>query len=316
MTHLHFVVGKGGVGRTTVSAALALALAREGGRVLVAELDELAAEGKGAKAPGNFPALLRAFGRMETPTGEQAALPIAVSPGVEAVRLRAPLGHEAFLRASLPGGALLSGALRSAPIRRFLEAAPSLHELGQLAHLASLVGGFGDPSVPSHFAHAVVDLPATGHALALVQLPDAVRRIIPVGPVARRLSQAAELMRDPRRCEVYVVTLPETLPVSETLELLAALSAHRIDHPKVIVNRWPIEPLGAVESAAAEALIERHPGVQGARTLRALKEGKSAAARLPSVLCHLPAVYGCKPAALLESLAGKLAGVPGIGAPQ
>ena len=297
MTHLHFVVGKGGVGRTTVSAALALALAREGGRVLVAELDELAAEGKGAKAPGNFPALLRAFGRMETPTGEQAALPIAVSPGVEAVRLRAPLGHEAFLRASLPGGALL-------------------HELGQLAHLASLVGGFGDPSVPSHFAHAVVDLPATGHALALVQLPDAVRRIIPVGPVARRLSQAAELMRDPRRCEVYVVTLPETLPVSETLELLAALSAHRIDHPKVIVNRWPIEPLGAVESAAAEALIERHPGVQGARTLRALKEGKSAAARLPSVLCHLPAVYGCKPAALLESLAGKLAGVPGIGAPQ
>ena len=318
----HFVLGKGGVGRTTTTGALALALRQTlppGGRVLVVEVDELSTEEGGADAPGNFPALMRAFGRQDSPSAEAAALPRPIAPGIDVARLTASLGHEAFLESALPGGAMLTGALRSRPIRRFLESAPAFHEMGQMAHLAALVGALGKDSGGSPYAHAVVDLPATGHALALAELPDAARKIIPVGPVARALGEAQAVMRDPTRADVWVVTLPETLPVSETLELLESLKVHGQPRPRIVVNRWPADPFaeaGAAPEAreAAARLVARHPEVRGARAFRALTEATEATGRLPAGLpvLHLPARPESHGLALLEQLAPHL--VPGIGA--
>jgi arsenite-transporting ATPase len=315
-TRLHFVLGKGGVGRTTTAGALALALreASGGAAVLVVEMDELSTEAGGADAPGNFPALLRAFGHAEseTPaTPEEAFWPRPVAPGIDAARLTAACGHEAFLKSALPGGVMLTGALRSRPIRRFLESAPAFHEMGQMAHLAALVGALDGVSPPRRYAHAVVDLPATGHALALAELPDAARKIIPVGPVARGLAEVQACMRDPRRSDVWVVTLPETLPVSETLELLEALRTHGQPAPRIVVNRWPADPFDGAEPAAraaAAALVARHPEVRGARAFRALIEAREATARLPETLTvvrspHRPDLSG---QALLTALASAL----------
>ncbi len=315
-TRLHFVLGKGGVGRTTTAGALAVALrdAGRGGAVLVVEMDELSTEAGGADAPGNFPALLRAFGHAasEIPsTPEDAFWPRPVAPGIDAARLTAACGHEGFLKSALPGGALLTGALRSRPIRRFLESAPAFHEMGQMAHLAALVGALEGLSPPRRYTHAVVDLPATGHALALAELPDAARKIIPVGPVARGLGEVQACIRDPRRSDVWVVTLPETLPVSETLEVLGALRTHGQPSPRIVVNRWPADPFaGAAPEArdAAADLVSRHPEVRGARAFRALVEAREAAARLPAGLTvvrapHRPDLQGL---ALLSALAESL----------
>lgn len=321
----HFVLGKGGVGRTTTTGALALALQKTlpaGGRVLVVEVDELSTEAGGPDAPGNFPALMRAFGRQDTPSAAASALPRPVAPGIDVARLTAALGHEAFLESALPGGALLTGALRSRPIRRFLEAAPAFHEMGQMAHLAALVGALGKRGGGAPYAHAVVDLPATGHALALAELPDAARKIIPVGPVARALGDAQAVMRDPTRSDLWVVTLPETLPVSETLELLESLKLHGQSAPRIVMNRWPADPFhaaggdvsaSAISRAAAALLVGRYPEVRGARAFRALNEADEAAARLPAPLSRVrlperPELHGL---ALLEALAPHLAAALG-----
>ncbi len=315
-TRLHFVLGKGGVGRTTTAGALAMALrdTSGGGAVLVVEMDELSTEAGGADAPGNFPAMLRAFGHAESEapaTAEDAFWPRPVAPGIDAARLTAACGHEAFLRSALPGGALLTGALRSRPIRRFLESAPAFHEMGQMAHLAALIGALDGVSPPRRYVHAVVDLPATGHALALAELPDAARTIIPVGPVARGLAEVQACIRDPRRSDVWVVTLPETLPVSETLELLGALRTHGQPSPRIVVNRWPADPFAAAEPAAREAaaeLVARHPEVRGARAFRALVEARDATARLPAGLTvvHAPQRPELQGLALLSALSTAL----------
>jgi anion-transporting ArsA/GET3 family ATPase len=296
---IHFMAGKGGVGRTTVSAALAVALAREGGRVLLTEMDEAT-----TRAVGEHPALAATLGL----EGGLSPEPRRVLPGVDAARLCSATGHEAFLRGNLPGGAVISAALRSRPVRRFLESGPSFHELGQLAHLAHLAAG-------QVYTDLVVDLPATGHALALVRLPASLRRIISTGPVARALDRMSAAMRDPKVTVPWLVTLPETLPVSETLELAAALSREGLPTPTLVMNRWPSDPFAHLEGEAAgtqrglaEAWVRASDGVAGSTALARLSEAHAALARLPAAwtLRTLPHLPGLEPGALVDALAARL----------
>ena len=69
----------------------------------------------------------------------------------------------------------------------------------------------------------IVDLPATGHALALAQIPASLLRVIPTGPIANAVREGLDLLTDPARTGAIVVTLPETLPVSEALELVQGI---------------------------------------------------------------------------------------------
>ncbi|MCA9557365.1 MAG: AAA family ATPase, partial [Myxococcales bacterium] len=107
------ITGKGGVGRTTVSAALARAASATGKRVLLTELGD---------PEGGYSAIGRRFGREHV-----APEPVVVAPNLRLNHLWARTGHELFLGNALPG-ALVRAAVRSKAVDKFLTAAPSFHE--------------------------------------------------------------------------------------------------------------------------------------------------------------------------------------------
>jgi hypothetical protein len=113
----------------------------------------------------------------------------------------------------------------------------------------------------------------------------------------------------------WLVTLPETLPVSETLELAAALSREGLPTPTLVMNRWPSDPFAHLEGEAAgtqrglaEAWVRASDGVAGSTALARLSEAHAALARLPAAwtLRTLPHLPGLEPGALVDALAARL----------
>jgi anion-transporting ArsA/GET3 family ATPase len=241
---IHLVTGKGGVGRTTVAVALAHAVARAGRRVLLAEIGD---------PEGGYSAIGRKFGREHlTPEPEPLA------EGIMGCHLWAIRGHELFARSVIPAGPLIKAALASKPLRRFLVAAPSLHELGVLYHILSLLKEKNEQGRPRHEVF-IVDMPATGHTLALTSLPAIILDLLPVGPMARAIREGQSYLNDPTKGAAWVVTLPEQLPVSEALELLGGLRSTEIPTGGVILNRMPKNPFTDEEHDVLELLLDETP---------------------------------------------------------
>ncbi|MBL9111154.1 MAG: ArsA family ATPase [Myxococcales bacterium] len=259
------VTGKGGVGKTSVTASIARALAASGKRVLCGEV---------ASAAEETSALAKALG------ADRATLePISCGERLDLVVLDPSRGHAAFLRDVLPMRMLAEAAMRSQPIRRFLGAAPALPEMGVLYRILELLREKGrDGDV--RYDTVVVDLPATGHALALAQIPGTLLEILPGGPIVDAVKEGLEILRDPTRTGAVVVTLPETLPVSEALELLTGIAKHSIPVKGVVLNRMPHDPFTREELEAVTAHAPRIPEVLGTRSVARIGRSAAALARL------------------------------------
>lgn len=266
------ISGKGGVGKTTVAAALARAAVDAGRRVLLAEV-EVANEPQDGPSP--LASLVGA-----TPSGSHVS---EVGPGLSFVRLSAVEGQRLFLQDVLPLRIMADAAMRTRALRRFLEAAPALREMGvlyQMLHLLRRTRSDGSPLHPL----CVLDLPATGHALALAALPDTLLSVIPSGPIGRATREGLALLRDPALTGALLVTLPEPLPVSETLELAGALARHRIPLAGAVLNRMPEDPFSPGGRAALGKLLQAHGPHQGQRALDRLDRARTAQARLAAGL--------------------------------
>lgn len=234
------VAGKGGVGRTTLTAALARVAARSGKRVLVAEIEEPSRQGASR--------LAQIFG-----TELFGPSPRRLEDNTWGVALQARAGTEAFLTSLFRVPALSRLALRTPALIRLLEAGPSFHEMGIFNHFLSLVDALR-PNGQPRFDLLLLDMPATGHALALTGLPDILLRLVPTGPIAKRLRAGQALMSNPRRALGVVVTLPEPLPVSESEELAAGLEDTGVQVGAVLANRVPTDPFTPDERAALAQL--------------------------------------------------------------
>lgn len=234
------VTGKGGVGRTTVTAALAMAAARSGKRVLIAEMGE---------PDEDLAALGRLFGRQTLP-----ADPVPLARNVDGVMLWSRKGHERFLSMVLPVAALVRAALRSKALRRMLDAAPSLNELGVFYHMLTLAREERPGGGPA-WDVMIVDLPATGHALGLATLPDRILQIIPSGPISRAIHEGKEIFFNARTSNMVVVTLPEKLPVTECLELIEGVQETDMPVGGVIVNKVVGDDFTEEEREALEPLV-------------------------------------------------------------
>jgi anion-transporting ArsA/GET3 family ATPase len=217
------VTGKGGVGKTTVTAALGHALRARGRRVLLFETDPRES-------------LHQLCGTR--PSGGE---PVPVAEGLWHLTLRPRDEIEALVksRIRLP---LLAGAVAASPaFRHFVDAAPGLKELATLGHALRLIDGRTGPGVDT----VVLDAPATGHSLSLLGAPGLAADVLGEGPVGRLAREIADLVRDGARCGVVAVTLAEEMSVQETIELIAGL-AQRVGRPPdlVVVNQvWPPIPL-------------------------------------------------------------------------
>ena len=232
------VVGKGGVGRTSVSGALAILRAAGPARVLAMEYDRLGA-------------LTTAMGR------KPGFDPAEAAPGVWTVVLDGAHQLEEFLSTVVPSRAMLKAVVASGAYRYFVEAAPGLRELimvGKIYHELE----YRPPSPPWDLV--VLDAPATGQALSVLRMPLVARETFGAGIVGRTAARVSELLRDPARCGVVLVTSPEPFAVSETLETHAALSTLGLDVAAVIFNRT--RRLGF--DAHAVARLARRPALRAA----------------------------------------------------
>lgn len=266
------VSGKGGVGKTTLSAALAVAAVRSGRTVLLAEL----APDEGGPSPLGALVGARDAGSKVT----------QVRPGLHFVRLAASEGHRHFLQDTLPLRWLAEAALRSRALRRFLEAGPALREMGLLYQMLALLRRTR-PDGRFEFPLCIIDLPATGHALAIAALPRTVLAVMPGGPIGRVVREGLDFLQDPARTAVLLTSLPEPLPVSEALSLASELEKLELPLAAALLNRMPEDPFTPESRVALQRLLDAHGPHRGTRALERLERARAAQARLASGV-HVP----------------------------
>jgi anion-transporting ArsA/GET3 family ATPase len=217
---LAIVTGKGGVGRSTISAALALILAGRGKRVLVCEVNarERVAPLFGAK-----------------PSGHQAT---EVRPGIFTVNVTPPEAMREYGVMVLHSRTLYRVVFENRLVASFLRAIPSLAELVMLGKILHEVRVEEAPGKPRWDA-VIVDAPATGHAVQLLRVPQALLEAVPPGPLRRDAGWMDELLRDPTRTGIAIVAVPEEMPVSEAIDLDGQLRALRLPLTDLLLNAMP-----------------------------------------------------------------------------
>jgi anion-transporting ArsA/GET3 family ATPase len=159
------VIGKGGVGKSTISAALALAAARRGKRVLVCELN----------TQERISALLEA-----EPVGAEIG---QVAPGIDAVDIRPREAMREYALMVLRFRAIYDAVFENRFVRHFLRAIPSLAELVMLGKVLYHVGETGPGGRP-RYDLVILDSPATGHGVSLLRLPQVLVETVPPGLMA------------------------------------------------------------------------------------------------------------------------------------
>jgi len=262
---LLLVTGKGGVGKTQVTAALALSFAQRGKTVLCGEV--------AAEADASSP-LAQALGAQVAP-----ADPVMVQPGVYVGMVHPSRGHQTFLRDVLKVRMLADAAIKNNAIRRFLGTAPAFPEMGTLYRILELLR---DKNRDGSFRYdtVILDLPATGHALALAQIPGTLLRVLPGGPIVEAVRAGLDILTDATQTGTVIVTLPETLPVSEALELAAGVRAHDIPIAGILLNRMPVDPFSSEEKEALRLYSLQAPQVLGLRTAARIDRSLAARVRL------------------------------------
>jgi anion-transporting ArsA/GET3 family ATPase len=254
-----FVTGKGGVGKTTIAAALARLGATQGKRVLVCEMDA-----KGSLAAAYDTAPLEFEPRQLEP--HLFAMSMNTEDSLrEYLRL--------FVRIPLIG--------RIGPLARTFDfvaaAAPGVKEIlavGKLCHEVR----------ERHYDLVVADAEATGHIVAQITAPRVINDLVHVGMVRDQTAWMRDLLEDPATTAVTVVTTPEEMPVTETTELVERLGAETsVAVAAVVANRVLPEPF----SRGEEAVFERIDATGRAQLIAAGGKGASTvleAARLAVTL--------------------------------
>jgi len=232
---LLFFTGKGGVGKSTVTAATALLAADRGQRVLVVEADA-----KGA-IPGHF----------EQPTvGFQ---PREVYPGVCAMAMRTEDSLKEYLRLNLRVPVLG----RLGPLARVLDfvatAAPGVKEIltvGKVCwEVRESIEGRADWDL------VVVDAAATGHIIGQLDAPRAIQELVSVGMVREQTDWMVELLSDASVTGLNIVATPEEMPVNETIELVQRARVElSVPLGAVVVNRVLPELFTHADEETFEAL--------------------------------------------------------------
>lgn len=279
------VTGKGGVGKTTVAAAIALLAARAGRRTIVCEVS----------GQRRIPPLL------SHPTAGAPGTEELVAPELWATTIDPEGALAEWAGQVIRPRALVALAMRSRAFSGFVGAAPGARELVTITKAWELGRDARWLSGSAGYDVVVLDAPASGHGLGLLSTPRTFAEIAHVGPIASQARLVAQLLEDPARTAVVAVATPEETPVNETLELQDRL-AERFGHPPaaIVVNGVLRDALSAADMRALEAhggarlpvvtraLRSRHAraGVQGSQLRRLRRAARAPVITLPFVATH------------------------------
>jgi anion-transporting ArsA/GET3 family ATPase len=210
---LLFVTGKGGVGKTTIAAALGQLAASRGKRTLLCEVD----------AKGN---LADAFEAGPTEFRERE-----IAPRLWAMSMNTEASLKEYLRLQLRLPLLSRIGVLARTLDFVANAAPGVKEILVVGKLCYEVR-------ERHYDLVVVDAPASGHIVGQLAAPRAIQDLVQVGTVRDQTGWMLDILGDPAQTGVVIVATPEEMPVNETLELAERLSAVTpVDVAAVVVNR-------------------------------------------------------------------------------
>jgi anion-transporting ArsA/GET3 family ATPase len=241
--HLLYVTGKGGVGKTTVSAALGLAAAAAGHRTIVCEV---AAQER----------VSRAFQR----EGVERETEVELAENLWAITIDPNLALQEWLSKQLGGGPPVRLLARSSAFQYFVAAAPGAREMITIAKVFELAQLERWDRHNRTYNLVIVDAPASGHGLAMLTTPQTFGEIARVGPIRRQAEKISTMLSDPERTGYVAVALAEEMPVNETLELGGRLEAAvGLGLDAVIVNalypeRYTKADAASLRAAAANGL--------------------------------------------------------------
>jgi anion-transporting ArsA/GET3 family ATPase len=245
---LLYVTGKGGVGKTTVAAALGMAAAEAGRRTIVCEV-------------ADQDRVSRALGR----EGVVPETEVRLADNLWAITIDPSRALEEWLGKQI-GGAGLRVLARSSAFQYFVAAAPGAKELITIAKVWELTQPSRWDVRNRTYDLVVVDAPASGHGLAMLTTPRTFGEIARVGPIRRQAFKVRDLLADPEQTGYVAVALPEEIPVNETLELERRLpDAVGSSLEAIVVNGlWP-ERFSAADASTLRSMNGR-PAVAAALT--------------------------------------------------
>lgn len=280
------MTGKGGVGKTTVAASLAVHAARCGRRPLIVEL-------------GHRESMRSVFA-----VDNIGFAPRDVGHGVHAMSVDVDVAVLDYMVEHLPSKRLAKGIVKNRVLERLFKAMPAVGEIATVNKLKQLEAArFEGPGGGPQWGPIIVDLDATGHALMFLELRSVLDGIMGGGPMRSLVEEVAAMLADPKVSRLNIVTTPDELPVTETTELFGKLQTSRsVAFGRVFVNRTPSLDLGeggderldALEAAARAAgrddviadVVFGRQAVRNQVAARAQIDRLRAAVSMP--ICELP----------------------------
>jgi anion-transporting ArsA/GET3 family ATPase len=232
---LVFVTGKGGVGKTTIAAALAWLAADRGKKTLVCEID----------AKGNLADFYE--------TGPTRFEEREIAPRLWAMSMDTEASLKQYLSLQLK----IPLVARMGPLAKMFDfvasAAPGVREIVTVGKLCWEVK-------EKHYDFIVVDASASGHIVGQLAAPQAINQLVQVGLVRQQTGWMLDILGDPATTGLVVVATPAEMPVSETLDLTVRLKEEtNVDLAAVVVNRVLPELFGRGEEEVFERLDDPEP---------------------------------------------------------